>query len=256
MVSGATDAGGDIVFRNVMAAALIAIGLIVLLAAEVMGTTVTPSRISTTDFNATGDLDVDGNATASRIKVTQDVRSGDSAGTIGFNDDRDLITWWDGDNAEYPSFVEDTKTEDTVVSNSSAEVNVFSPDVDKGSMAAGRVYELLVTGNFSTSSSSDFFTINMYIGGERFAQVNSTADNVDNGGIRAETTFTVREANADGVVQPYTTATFNNVNKDSPHREVDVNTSGSTRLNITVQWDEAQPENAVRISQALLRQES
>lgn len=143
-------------------------------------------------------------------------------------------------------------TEDVTVSNTMDETTVFESTIEADHFLVHDVYELEASGAYTTTNSSETFTLRFYLGSTQLAAITSVADNADTYSWSATLRFTVRAIDGDGVLKPHTKAVFNNVHDDQHHGTVTLDTTIAERFSVTVQWDEANASNEVLVGQGIL----
>lgn len=185
-----------------------------------------------------------------------DLPSAPARGAMFFEGLRNVPTWWDGDNYEHATLVEDVLESDQIVANTTAETTVFTADLDAHALVAGRYFELPVSGEYSVDNGTDTFTLRFYVGGTLVAAVQSVAGNESGAPILAELEATVRADGQNGTIKPYTEAVFANVPDHQRHDPITVDTTVASSWEVTLQWDAADPANTVEIDQAVLKQMS
>lgn len=168
---------------------------------------------------------------------------------------RGTIAWWDADHYEFPTFVDDVLTTEQTVSNTTTRTEVFNPDINADSLLEGRVYEIDLSGKFSTANTSDTFTVDVNLAGATdVAGISNAPANATDAPWSMEMKFTVREDGENGVIQPHTRGLFDSQPADSHHSPVSVDTTTTTELSVDIQWDAADPDNTVTLGQAHLKQ--
>lgn len=147
----------------------------------------------------------------------------------------------------------DALLSDQTVSNTTEETTVFNPSIAAGEMRVGDVYELTTTGTYTTTNSSEQFTLRFHIGDTEVASVTSVAENVTDQPWYAVLSFTVREIGTDGTIKPHVVAAFDNVHDDQHSGAVSLDTTVSESFAVTVQWDEQNANDEVLVGQAYLK---
>lgn len=179
----------------------------------------------------------------------------DPEGTVYFDSTRGVPAWWDGSGHEWANFVDDVLVTPQTVSNTTTRTEVFNPDINAGSLVAGRIYQMDLMGNFSTTNTSDTFSVDINLAGATdVAGITNTGGNASNDPWSVEFTFTVRTDGQNGTLQPHTRGLFNSEPADSHHSEVSVDTTTVTELSVDIQWSAADPDNSVTLGQAHLKQ--
>lgn len=179
-------------------------------------------------------------------------------GHLSFNDIRKTPQWFDGDNYEWPTFVDnqDVTSGTITVSNTTSETEVFraAPDVTAIDVQ-GRVMVIFLSGVYDTASSNDSFTYRVYVGpvgfdptvgeGSVVSIVTTVQENVTNGPWRARTTLVVNSTGATGALANHTTSAFNDTTKDDDDPEITVDTTTGEEFVATVEWNNAKAGNSV-----------
>lgn len=189
-------------------------------------------------------------------------------GTLFFDSHRAIPAWWDGNNHEWPSFVDnqDVQTSTQTVSNTTDETEVLQFTINAGALKQGRVFILRCYGKYTTASSNDDFTYRVYIGdsgfdptggeGTKIAEVTTVQENVTDGPWLAKNTSTVFTDAASGELQSHLEASFNNAKKDDHTASVTVDTTTAEDIVATVEWNNAKSGNSVERGQAYLQQQA
>lgn len=183
-----------------------------------------------------------------------DLPTNPARGAMFFEGLRNAPIWWDGDNYEAPTFVEDVLITDMVVDNTTTETTVVTADLDEDALVKERYFELPVSGEYSVSNGTDTFYLRFYVGGTLVAEIQSVAGNESKAPILAELELTVREDGSNGTVKPYTEAVFANVNDHKRHDPISLDTTVANSFEVTLEWTAADPTNTAEIDQAVLKQ--
>lgn len=144
----------------------------------------------------------------------------------------------------------DSLTEDVLVSNTMVETTVFESTVDAGTMLQNDVYSLVTSGTYTTTNTSEQFTLRFYLGDVQLAAVTSVAANVVERPWYAELQLTLRAIGTSGLIQPHTVAVFDNSHDDQHAAEESIDTAVAETFSVTVEWDEANVGDEVRVGQA------
>ena len=174
--------------------------------------------------------------------------------SLFFAKDRQTVTWWDGEAWEFPNFVADVLTESVTVSGTTTKTTVWQPDVDTGSLIDGRVYQIDLMGKFSTANTSSRFTVDVDIAGTDVAGIQNAGANVNEAPFSVEFTFTVRSEGENGEIHPHTRGLFNSNSADATHETITVDTTTSTDINVTFEWNDGSAGNSATLEQAHLKQ--
>lgn len=184
-----------------------------------------------------------------------DLPTSDPEGTLYFDSDRGVPVWWDGSGHKWATFVDDVLTTPQTVANTTTRTEVFNPDINAGSLIAGRIYQVDLMGKFSTANTSDTFSVDINLAGATdLAGITNTGGNAGDDPWSVEFTFTVRSDGANGTIQPHTRGLFNSEPADSHHAEISVDTTTVTELSVDLQWSAADAGNSVTLGQAHLKQ--
>lgn len=127
--------------------------------------------------------------------------------------------------------------------NTTTETTVFEADITENTMRKGRLFKLQLTGDFSTVSSSEFFTMKVYIGGTEVMSVSSTAANVSGAAHFMETFWTVRDHGTSGKIMIHSNTIFDDEIKNIHHGLETIDTTITKTVKVTVTWDNADPGN-------------
>lgn len=149
----------------------------------------------------------------------------------------------------------DALDEDMVVSNDTTETTVFDPTVPAGQLFGQDAFRLPVTGKYTTTNSTEQFTLRFHVGTTAVASVTSVENNVSDQPWYAELYVTIRETGANGTAKPHVVAAFDNAHDDQHSGEVTVDTTVDEGFDVTVEWDEANQGNEVAVGQAWLMRE-
>lgn len=184
-----------------------------------------------------------------------DLPTASRAGDIYFDSHRGLPTWDDGDNYEWPNYVDDVRTSSTTVTNTTSRTKVWEPDINANSLIEGRIYQIDLHGTFQTASTSDNFTVDIDLAGTDVASLNNAAENAAaNTPWTLELTFTVRADGASGTLKANTRATFNEQPRTANTAEITVDTTTASQLAVFLTWNNAKSGNSVTLEQAHLKQ--
>jgi len=181
---------------------------------------------------------------------------GSVEGQMAWNSDRKVPYWYDGNDIEYPVVGDDVLLSSVSVSNTTTETDIWDAGIDSGSIKVGRVYVIKLYGIFSTSSTSDNVTVRFYIGGVLVAEVTSTGKNSTDAPWSTKLSMTVREEGANGTVEPYANAKFNNASADDAEPAVTVDTTVPEEIQATAQWNNAKTDNTFTIQQGYMKEVS
>lgn len=127
-------------------------------------------------------------------------------GTLYFDQNRNIPTWWDTDHYEFPTFVDDVLVESVNVANTTTRTVVFDPDINANSLVKGRKYQIDLSGTFTTANNSDTFTVDVNLASVTDAAgIGNVGGNVSSPAPwSVEFSFTVREHGQNGELQPHT----------------------------------------------------
>lgn len=201
------------------------------------------------------------------IVIEGDLRSNPIQGQVGFNSNRQILEWYDGDNPEYPTFVDnqDTETSSKTVSNTTDEKEINRFSLDKGAFTKGRVFIIRTFGKYNTASSNDDFTYRVKVGpsgfdavtgGKEIGKITTVQENVDDGPYQIKTTCTVFAEGSSGTLACHNEGAFNNNKKDSHVDPVTIDTTTAEEWASTVKWNNAKSGNSVTREQGYIQQQA
>lgn len=180
-----------------------------------------------------------------------------TTGSLFFDENRNLPTWWDQDHYEYPNFVDDVKVSPVTIANTTTRTTVFDPDINANSLVKGRKYQIQLSGSFGTANNSDSFAVDVNLGGATdLAGIGNVPANATNVPWWVQIEFSVREDGPNGMLVPTTLGMFNGEAQQATeaHSPVSVDTTTVTELSVDIQWDAASADNTVTVDQAHLVQ--
>lgn len=177
-------------------------------------------------------------------------------GIVGYCPLRHTLQWGDGEDTKFPSVIDNDNSliNDSRVNNTLNEESVYTADFRKNTMQKGRVYELYVSGKYSTASSNDQFTMFAYVGGNQIMNISSEKADESESPFMMRTTFTVKKEGTNGWVDTYTETVFSNTVKHEFHHNKTVDTTVSENVNVTIKWNNQKTDNIVDTNQAYLRE--
>lgn len=178
---------------------------------------------------------------------------------------RGVPSWFDGDNWEWPTFVDndDVATSAEVVDNTTTETEVFRFKSDQGAFVQGRTFIIRVFGKYSTASSNDDFTYRVKVGEDGFdaqtggttvVDVTTVQENVTDGPWQCKTTLGVWAEGASGTLAAHSENAFNNTKNDDHVDPITIDTTTAEDFVGTIEWNNAKADNAATRGQSYLQQ--
>lgn len=138
----------------------------------------------------------------------------------------------------------------TTVANTTDETTIFTEGVSANELFKGSKWRTSVSGHYSTANASDTFTILFKVGGTTIHSFTSIAEDVTDVFWRTEWFFTVRSTGATGSIQSAVDGIFNDtVNNEALTSTNTVDTTTVENLTITIQWDAAETDNTLTVTQ-------
>jgi hypothetical protein len=183
-----------------------------------------------------------------------DLPSDNKEGQLVYNETRNLFGGNDGHHWHYPIIARDQITSPVTVSNTTTETKIFDAILEANTLVAGRVFGLEMFGNFSTASTSDTVTVNVYINDNLIANVESQGKNSNSAPWRTEVIFTVRSHGVNAEVQAHALAKFNDADADDHEPPRTVDTTVADAVEAYVQWNNAKTGNEIMLGQAYLKE--
>lgn len=180
-------------------------------------------------------------------------------GAVVFDDFRRVISWWDGDNWEWPTFVDnnDVQSSEVLVENTTDETEVYRSGLDPSALVQDRVLIFRLFGKYGTGSSNDDFTLRLkagesgfdaIAGGSEVASVTTVQENVDPGSAwQSKITLTVVSTGKNGSISGHEEGAFNNNKKDGHVEPVTIDTTTAEEFAATIEWNQAKADNTATV---------
>ena len=140
---------------------------------------------------------------------------------------------------------------DTTVANTVTETTIYTEPISANEFHAHQLVKCRVLGRFSTANASDSFTARIKVGGTTIGTINSVSKNVTDVGFDIDFFFTIRSVGVTGTVFSHSTAIFDELAiTDASTSTVTIDTTTSNNITVTIEWDSADADNTVTVSQA------
>ena len=138
----------------------------------------------------------------------------------------------------------------TTVSNTTSETTVYTETISANELYKGSKWHVKLSGVHSTANAQDTWTGRLKIGGTAIQTVTIDAGNVTDQFWSMEFFFTVRGTGAAGTVMSAVEANTGGTDHSSAGTSTDtVDTTIQEDMTLTIQWDAADTDNTLTITQ-------
>ena len=134
------------------------------------------------------------------------------------------------------------------VANTTTETTIYSSTMAANYLTAGKTMHIRLWGQFSTETTSDIFTINVYLGGTLILTNTSISQYVSNSPFDIDLTATVRSIGSTGTIIAYDKIQQDNIAPNSAIGSLTtVNTTNSNNLVVKIKWNNADSQNTLTL---------
>ena len=150
--------------------------------------------------------------------------------------------------------VQNVRATTTTVANTTTETEIFTYDIDANSLAERSIISLYMTGVYSNSAANEDFKIRYKLNGVTIHELTRAGGNVSAIGWRASWSASIRTLGAAATLSDYAEYLDNEgiqaIEALATHT---FNSTATTTLSATIQWDTANVGNTFSITQGILK---
>lgn len=169
------------------------------------------------------------------------------AGTFEFDNDRMYLT-----NVNTQRAIDrtsDVVTSTTTVTNTTTETTVFTGAIPANAGKAGNVYDVKISGDISTGSSSDTATVRFKVGGNTIATITSPGKNLSSACWKIEAKGTLRTVGTSGSFAYLICMCIEDESSNTCGVLTGVDTTTAENITVTVEWNTAKAGNILNTYQ-------
>jgi len=138
----------------------------------------------------------------------------------------------------------------TTVSDTTDETLLYTTSLAANELIVGETVTTEVFGIMSTHSASDELTLRVKVSDTTITLVVTTPQGITDEAWRMKSTFTVRSVGVAGTVQAFCAIEIVNENKSVANiATTTIDTTAISNVNVTAQWDSAEVDNSITVSQ-------
>ena len=171
------------------------------------------------------------------------------AGALEFHNDRLYLT-----NVASRKVIDrsgDVALADVTVANTDTETTVYTATIGTNALKAGNVLKLLNSGIISSASAADVLTVNVYVGADLAATIDSPGKSLSNNCWHISGFATLRSAGVSGEMAYHLHMDIEDASAVTCD-VITVDTTGANDITVKVEWNNAKAGNTVTLQQGIM----